>query len=63
MLDALEVDRLALLSNNPDKARQLADHGLTVVHRVPTATHLTATNRRYLTAKAHRGSHALDIGA
>jgi GTP cyclohydrolase II len=63
MLEALGVDRLALLSNNPDKARQLAAHGLDVVRRVPTAVHLTSSNRRYLTAKAHRGSHALELGA
>ena len=63
MLPALGVDRLALLSNNPDKAAQLAAHGLEVVERVPTAVHLTASNRRYLAAKADRGSHALELGA
>ena len=34
-----------------------------VAERVPTAVHLTASNRRYLSAKADRGSHALEIGA
>jgi GTP cyclohydrolase II len=63
MLHALEVDRLALLTNNPDKAAQLVAHGLDVVERVPTAVHLTASNRRYLSAKANRGSHALELGA
>jgi GTP cyclohydrolase II len=63
MLSALGVDRLALLSNNPDKAAQLTAHGLDVVERVPTAVHLTSSNRRYLAAKAHRGSHALELGA
>jgi GTP cyclohydrolase II len=63
MLGALGVGRLALLTNNPDKARQLGAHGIEVVERVPTAVHLTATNRRYLSAKAHRGSHALELGA
>jgi len=63
MLEALGVDRLALLTNNPDKAVQLAGHGLDVVSRVATAVHLTASNRRYLDAKAHRGSHALELGA
>ena len=63
MLGALGVGRLALLTNNPDKAVQLAGHGLDVVSRVPTAVHLTASNRRYLHAKAHRGSHALELGA
>ena len=52
MLAALGVDRLALLTNNPDKAAQLTAHGLDVVSRVPTAVHLTASNRRYLRAKA-----------
>jgi GTP cyclohydrolase II len=63
MLSALGVDRLALLSNNPDKAAQLTAHGLDVIERVPTAVHLTSSNRRYLAAKAHRGSHALELGA
>jgi GTP cyclohydrolase II len=63
MLAALEVSRLALLTNNPDKAAQLAAHGLDVVSRVPTAVHLTASNRSYLRAKAQRGSHALELGA
>jgi GTP cyclohydrolase II len=63
MLTALDVHRLALLTNNPDKAAQLTAHGLDVVERVPTAVHLTASNRRYLSAKAHRGSHALELGA
>jgi len=63
MLAALGVHRLALLTNNPDKATQLAAHGLDIVSRVPTAVHLTASNRRYLRAKAQRGSHALELGA
>jgi GTP cyclohydrolase II len=63
MLTALGVSRLALLTNNPDKASQLRAHGVDVVRRVPTAVHLTASNRRYLSAKADRGSHALELGA
>ena len=63
MLGALGVDRLALLTNNPDKAAQLTAHGVDVVRRVPTAVHLTATNERYLAAKARRGDHALELGA
>lgn len=63
MLGALGVERLALLSNNPDKAGQLAALGLDVVERVPTAVHLCATNHRYLAAKARRGLHGLDLGS
>jgi GTP cyclohydrolase II len=61
MLRALGVDRLALLSNNPDKAAQLTDLGMVLTERVPTAVHLTATNARYLATKADRGAHLLDL--
>ena len=35
MLRALGCPRVALLSNNPDKARQLGRFGVTVTERVP----------------------------
>jgi len=63
MLTALGVERLALLSNNPDKAGQLESLGLEVVERVPTAVHLCAANSRYLAAKVRRGLHGLDLGS
>jgi GTP cyclohydrolase II len=53
--------RVALLSNNPDKARQLRRFGVTVAAQVPTGVHLSATNARYLATKAHRGAHTLDV--
>jgi GTP cyclohydrolase II len=61
MLQALGVSRIALLSNNPDKARQLRRFGVMVSERVPTAVHLSATNARYLATKARRGEHTLDV--
>jgi GTP cyclohydrolase II len=61
MLRALGVRRAALLSNNPDKARQLRRFGVTVSERVPTAVHLSEANARYLATKAQRGAHTLDI--
>jgi GTP cyclohydrolase II len=63
MLLALGVDRVALLTNNPDKAEQLARHGVTVAARVPTAVHLSEANARYLAAKVHHADHTLDLGA
>src|SRR5215471_6120111 len=59
MLLALGVSRVALLSNNPDKARQLRRFGVTVTARVPTGVHLSATNARYLATKAGKGAHTL----
>ena len=61
MLLALGVSRIALLSNNPDKARQLHRFGVIVTERVPTGVHLSEMNARYLETKARRGAHALDV--
>jgi GTP cyclohydrolase II len=61
MLQALRVSRVALLSNNPDKARQLRCFGVTVASQVPTGVHLSAANARYLVTKARRGAHTLDV--
>ncbi|MER6754283.1 GTP cyclohydrolase II [Micromonospora echinofusca] len=61
MLAALGVDRVALLSNNPDKAAQLTRLGVAVVERVPTGVYLSGANAGYLAAKAGRGGHALDL--
>jgi GTP cyclohydrolase II len=63
MLGALGVSRVALLSNNPDKAHQLRRLGVTVVHRVPTGVHLSDANAHYLATKAVRGAHTLDLPA
>ena len=59
MLHALGANRIALLSNNPDKGAQLARLGITIARQVPTALHLNETNAAYLTAKARRGGHDL----
>ena len=63
MLAALGVDRVALLSNNPDKAEQLSRHGIGVRARVPTAVHLSDANAGYLAAKVQHADHTLDLGA
>ena len=62
MLHALGVTEVALLSNNPDKARQLHRCGVRVAARVPTGVHLSSVNGRYLAAKAQRGAHTFDPG-
>ncbi|WBC16400.1 GTP cyclohydrolase II [Micromonospora sp. WMMA1998] len=61
MLAALGVDRVALLSNNPDKAAQLERLGITVADRVSTGVHLSPANADYLAAKVTRADHALDL--
>jgi GTP cyclohydrolase II len=59
MLRALGLDRVAVLTNNPDKVEQLDRLGIEIAERVPTGLHLTATNAPYLAAKAARGAHVL----
>jgi GTP cyclohydrolase II len=63
MLAALGVDRVALLSNNPDKAEQLARHGIAVRARVRTGVHRSDANADYLAAKVQHADHTLDLGA
>jgi GTP cyclohydrolase II len=60
ILQALGIRAVALLSNNPDKAHQLAEFGVEIAQLVPTRVHLSASNARYLAAKARRGMHIFD---
>jgi GTP cyclohydrolase II len=61
MLDALGVRRLALLSNNPDKAEQLGELGMEITERVPTRLHVSPSNLRYLRAKVRHSAHTLHL--
>ncbi|WP_405907820.1 GTP cyclohydrolase II [Streptomyces sp. NBC_00828] len=61
MLQALGIDSLDLLSNNPDKAEQLRDLGVQVSHRVPTGVFTTPHNVRYLRAKVLQTHHTLPL--
>jgi GTP cyclohydrolase II len=63
MLLALGVDRVALLTNNPDKVAQLASLGVEVATRLPTGVHLTETNAAYLASKVSRQRHTLELPA
>lgn len=63
MLQALGADRIRLLSNNPDKAAQLAGLGIEVVEQVRTGVHETTANHRYLEAKRDHTSHTIDLSA
>jgi GTP cyclohydrolase II len=61
MLRALDVDRIRLLSNNPDKALQLDALGVEVTERIPTGVHLSTANARYLAAKVRHTHHTIDL--
>jgi GTP cyclohydrolase II len=59
MLAALGVARLDLLTNNPDKAGQLREHGVAVRRTVPTGVFASESNLRYLQAKAEHTRHTI----
>jgi GTP cyclohydrolase II len=63
MLRALGVERVALLTNNPDKVAQLEALGIDVSARLPTGVHLTETNAAYLATKVSRQQHTLELPA
>ena len=62
MLEALEVKDVCLLSNNPDKAKQLEEYGINVVERMPLIVGVVSENRDYLQTKADRMGHRINFG-
>jgi GTP cyclohydrolase II len=60
MLRALGVSSIQLLTNNPDKVRQLTDAGVRVSSRIPHAVASCEHNRGYLETKRLRAGHWLD---
>jgi GTP cyclohydrolase II len=63
MLSALGIDELRLLSNNPDKVRQLTDLGVQVRATTSTGVFASESNLRYLHAKVEHTQHRIDLGA
>jgi 3,4-dihydroxy 2-butanone 4-phosphate synthase/GTP cyclohydrolase II len=61
ILAQLGVRRLRLMSNNPAKYDGLSAYGLQVVERVHLAPQVTPQNARYLSTKAARMGHRLDL--
>ncbi len=59
MLDALDVHRIRLLTNNPDKVAALVECGIDVAGREPHALPANGVNDAYLATKAKRFGHFL----
>jgi len=60
MLHALDIGRVDLLTNNPDKALALDRLGIEVRRMLPTGLFQNSANLRYLRTKADEG-HTLDV--
>jgi len=61
MLEALNITRLKLMTNNPKKVKALSDYGLTVEEEVNTSTHIKEGNEDYLKAKVDNAGHKLTL--
>ncbi len=59
ILHHLEITRLELLTNNPDKVRAVEEGGIQVVERTPLYGGVNRHNLRYVQAKADRSGHWL----
>jgi len=60
ILKDLGLDEVRLLTNNPEKVRQLESYGVSVVERVPLVVGVGAFNEGYLETKRDRMGHQLE---
>jgi GTP cyclohydrolase II len=59
ILKKLGAKKIRLLSNNPEKVRQLESSGIQVVERVPCQPRVSKTSRAYLKTKKRKMGHLL----
>jgi 3,4-dihydroxy 2-butanone 4-phosphate synthase/GTP cyclohydrolase II len=62
ILQEMGVASVRLLTNNPEKVRQLEAHGVEVSERVPLVVGVNATNSGYLETKRDRMGHRMVLG-
>jgi GTP cyclohydrolase II len=61
MLHSLGIRSVRLITNNPEKVRQLTQHRVTVSGRIPHVIPPNEYNRFYLETKARRSGHLIDF--
>ncbi|HAM26883.1 MAG TPA: bifunctional 3,4-dihydroxy-2-butanone-4-phosphate synthase/GTP cyclohydrolase II, partial [Microbacteriaceae bacterium] len=57
ILDQMGISSIRLLTNNPEKVRQLEARGVTVIERVPLIVGVGSHNEGYLAAKRDKMGH------
>jgi GTP cyclohydrolase II len=60
ILRALDIPRVCLLSNNPQKSEGLCSLGIDVVEMMPLVVGIGDENRDYISTKAKRMGHRID---
>src|SRR5207248_141926 len=61
MLASLNIGSIRLMTNNPNKIRQLEQHGIHISGRIPHVMPANPHNRFYLQTKASRSGHFIDF--
>jgi GTP cyclohydrolase II len=61
VLASLDVRSIALMTNNPNKIRQLEQYGVRITSRIPHVMEPNAFNRAYLETKAMRSGHYMEF--
>lgn len=61
MLGDLGINKVRLLTNNPNKVAALNQEGIEVVERVPLSGSINVHNERYLETKHTRGGHLASV--
>ena len=61
VLKKLGATKIRLLSNNPEKVRQLERSGIQVAERVPCQPRVSKTSRAYLQTKKKKMGHLLEV--
>ena len=63
ILDALGITKLRLITNNPDKIKQLEQCGITIEDRIPLVLCSNQYNKDYLSTKKNRTGHLINEDA
>lgn len=61
ILEALGIASINLLSNNPDKLRQISDYGIQVKEMISTGVYVNKHNFSYLKAKIKKYKHIINL--
>ncbi|TET09866.1 MAG: GTP cyclohydrolase II [Candidatus Thorarchaeota archaeon] len=59
ILNNLKIKSIKLLTNNPEKIKQLTDAGIKIIERLPIITEPTEFSKAYIETKAKRSGHLL----
>ena len=62
IINAVGIDNVCLLTNNPDKVKQLSLNGTNVSERMPLIVGISDDNREYMTIKVDKMGHDIPDG-